>query len=59
MRKKKVWIFVAVIMAACGGWAVLYRTNLLPEQKAMVSKFVRDIMPVRRKGLIRGIVGRI
>ena len=36
--------------------AGLYRTNLLPKQKSMVSKFIRDVMPIRRKGLIRGIV---
>ena len=56
MRMKKLWIFVAILVVACGSWAVLYRTDLLPEQKAMVSKFIRDIMPVRGKGLIRGIV---
>ena len=56
MRMKRLWIFIAVLVVAFGSWAVLYRTNLLPEQKAMVSKFIRDIMPIRGKGLIRGIV---
>ena len=56
MRLKKLWIFVAVLAVACGSWAVLFRTNLLPKQKAMVSKFVQDVRPARRKGLIRGIV---
>ena len=56
MRMKKLWVFVAILAVGCGIWAVLFRTNLMPEQKVTISKFIQDIMPGRRKGLIRGIV---
>ncbi|MGB2866414.1 MAG: tetratricopeptide repeat protein, partial [Sedimentisphaerales bacterium] len=56
MRMKKLWILVAILVVACGIWAVLFRTNLMPKQKSMVSKFIQDVIPGRQKGLIRGIV---
>jgi HEAT repeat protein len=56
MRMKKLWLFVTFLAVACGTWAVLFRTNLMPKQKETVSKFIQDIIPGRRKGFIRGIV---
>ena len=56
MRIKKFWILVVILALAGGIWAILFKTNLLPEQKATVSKFFNKVVPFPRRGLIRGIV---
>jgi hypothetical protein len=56
MKRQRLRILVALLMVACGIAAVLMRTDLMPNQKAMVDRFIRDLLPGSSKRLVRGIV---
>jgi hypothetical protein len=56
MKMKKLWVLVALLAVVCGIWAVLFRTNLMPDQKATVNEFIKDLLGVKPKGLVGGIL---
>ena len=55
-KTNRLWILAALLVVAGGTWAVLFQTDLMPNQRATVSKFVKKLLATGRKGLIRGIV---
>lgn len=55
-KTNKLWILAVLLVVAGGTWGVLFETNLMPDQKAAVTKFVQKLLATGRKGLIRGIV---
>jgi len=56
MKINRLWILAALLVVAGGTWAVLFQTDLMPNQRAIISKFVKNLLAAGRKGLIRGIV---
>ena len=55
-KTNRLWILAALLVVAGGTWAVLFQTDLMPNQRAIISKFVKNLLAAGRKGLIRGIV---
>jgi hypothetical protein len=55
-KTNRLWILAALLLVVGGTWAVLFQTDLMPNQRAAVSKFVNKLLAAGRKGLIRGIV---
>jgi len=56
MKIKRYRLLIAVVLIGFGGWAVLFQTDLMPEQRAKVVELLEDIVSVTRVGRIRGIV---
>ncbi|MFH1718596.1 MAG: HEAT repeat domain-containing protein [Planctomycetota bacterium] len=56
MRMKRLWILAAILVVVSGAWAVLFRTNLMPNQRIVVSEFIEDLLAGKRRGRIHGIV---
>jgi chemotaxis protein histidine kinase CheA len=55
-KTNRLWILAALLVVAGGMWAVLFQTDLMPNQKAAVNKFAKKLLTAGRSGLIRGIV---
>jgi len=55
-KTNRLWILAALLVVAGGTWGVLFQTDLMPNQRATVSKFVKKLLATGRRGLIRGIV---